>query len=431
MVNPHKPEERQLPDTVTFRLDIKNVAEVFGLMALIAIVVVRLDPIMAALGFVWSVLSPFVGGIMVAYLLNLIMVRWERVWFPKATQGPAAATRRAAGIVLSLATVAAVIAFIVALVSGEIAGAFASLWSALTEILALFGIDLEASLAEFFSATGDASALEQIEALGSSLLDSQSLSAALEAVMDAGSLVVNAVTNAVISVVFAIYLLAAKERSLAALNRIGRLLLPERTYRGICHVCTTANGCLSRFFYGQFTEGIVLGSLCAVGMAILRLPYAATIGFVVGVGALVPIVGAWCAGIVGALIILPVDVGQAVEFVVFLLILQQVDGQLIYPRVVGHSVGVSSIWVLVSVFVGGGLFGVVGMLAGVPTAATIIVLAREWAERREAALAAEAADGAAAAGTTDAASAGETDAGDTVGAVTEGDASAAADTDAS
>ena len=396
MNHPTRPQDDPRDTTHTLRFDLKNIAAIFGLMALLGIVVTQLDALLAALGFLWSVLSPFVGGIMVAYLLNLIMVRWERIWFPRATEGPAAKARRAAGIVLSLATVAAVIALIVALVSGEITGAFTSLWRALTEILALFGIDLEASLAELLSATGGATTLEQIEALGTSLLDSESLSAALEAVMDAGSLVVNAVTNAVISVVFAIYLLAAKERSLAALNRIGRLLLPDRTYRGICHVCATANDCLSRFFYGQFTEGIVLGSLCAAGMAVLGLPYAATVGFLVGVGALVPIVGAWCAGITGALIILPSSLSQAVEFVVYLLILQQVDGQLIYPRVVGHSVGVSSIWVLVSVFVGGGLFGVAGMLAGVPTAATIIILAREWAERREAELAAEACSRAAA-----------------------------------
>ena len=127
----------------------------------------------------------------------------------------------------------------------------------------------------------------------------------------------------------------------------------------------------------------MLGCLCAIGMAVLRMPYAATVGLVVGVGALIPYVGAWLAGAIGALIVFSVEPMQAVWFLVFLVVLQQLDGHFVYPNVVGAATGVSSVWVLVTVFVGGSLFGLTGVLFSVPVIATIQRLCGEWADARE------------------------------------------------
>ena len=371
----------------TLRIDLKNVVSIIVLVALFNLIIDRFDAVAAGINFIWDVLTPFIYGLMIAYLLNLIMVRWEKVWFPSATEGIKARSRRPMCILLSVLTVAAVIVFVIILVSGEIVNALQSLWDGLSYVLSYAGIDLDGVIATF---TGNASSdeasvtFEDIQNLLGQIFDSDDVGSIITSIVQAGSEVVSGITDALIAFVFALYLLSAKERSLAALNRIGRLLLKKKVYEAVYHVCATANENLSRFFYGQCREGIVLGTLCGVGMAILQLPYAATVGFCVGLGALVPIVGAWTAGIVGALIILPVSVKQAVIFVIYLLCLQQFDGQFIYPKVVGKSVGVSSIWVLVSVFVGGGLFGIPGMFAGVPTAATIITLCREWADAQEA-----------------------------------------------
>ena len=371
----------------TLRLDLKNVVGVIALVAVFNLIIDRFDEVVAAIGFIGDVLSPFISGIMIAYLLNLIMVRWEKIWFPNATEGIKARSRRPMCILLSVLVVVAVVAFVVIMVSGELVNALQSLWDGLNYVFSYVGIDLDGVLDTFTGNASDKTAstvLEEVEALLGSLFDSEDISSAITTIVQAGSEMVSAVTDALIAFVFALYLLSAKERSLAALNRIGRLLLKKKTYDAIYHVCATANENLSKFFYGQCLEGIVLGTLCGIGMAILQLPYAATVGLCVGLGALVPIVGAWAAGIVGALIILPVSFKQAVIFVIYLLCLQQFDGQFIYPKVVGRTVGVSSIWVLVSVFVGGGLFGIPGMFAGVPTAATILSLCREWADAQEA-----------------------------------------------
>ena len=380
------PSTNQEPDqkrqrTFTLRLDLKNVAAIVVLVAILNLIIQQFDKVVEGLAFLGDVLSPFAYGLMLAYLLNLIMVRWEKVWFPNATEGLKARSRRPMCIVLSFLTVIALFVIIFFMVADEIMNALGSLWSSLNSVFDLFGFDLE-SVFESITGSGTEDIIDTIETIVTTIMGG-TISSAITEIAEAGGEVIGAITDAFIIIAFAIYLLSAKERSLAALNRIGRLFLNERTYAITCHVCHTANENMSKFFYGQFMEGIVLGTLCGIGMAILQLPYAATVGFCVGVGALVPIVGAWAAGIIGFLIILPVSFKQAVIFVIYLLILQQFDGQFIYPKVVGNAVGVSSIWVLVSVFVGGGLFGVAGMLAGVPAAATIITLCQEWADIKE------------------------------------------------
>ena len=137
-----------------------------------------------------------------------------------------------------------------------------------------------------------------------------------------------------------------------------------------------------RFFIGQVTEAAILGSLAAVGMMILRLPYATAIGALIGVTALIPIAGAWIGAIVGAIMIFPISPVKAIVFLVFILILQQTENNVIYPRVVGSSIGLPGIWVLAAITVGGGLGGVAGMLVAVPTVALIVALIDEDAEKR-------------------------------------------------
>ncbi len=133
---------------------------------------------------------------------------------------------------------------------------------------------------------------------------------------------------------------------------------------------------------GQTTEALILGSLCAIGMAILRLPYAPMIGALVGVTALIPIVGAFIGASVGAFMILVVNPVQSLVFIIFLLALQQVEGNIIYPRVVGSSMGLPAIWVLAAVTIGGSLGGIGGMLLSVPTASALYILIREETAKR-------------------------------------------------
>jgi predicted PurR-regulated permease PerM len=150
--------------------------------------------------------------------------------------------------------------------------------------------------------------------------------------------------------------------------------IPEKYSKKIVHVKVVANRTFGKFFTGQFVEAIILGSLCTLGMLLFRFPYALTVGSVVGMTAIIPLVGAYLGGAVGFVLLFSQGYQTALLFVLFLVILQQLEGNIIYPRVVGTSVGLPGVWVFTSVILGGGLFGIPGILFGVPFVATIYQL---------------------------------------------------------
>ena len=190
-----------------------------------------------------------------------------------------------------------------------------------------------------------------------------------------------------IGLTFAIYILAGKEKLKRQGFRLMRAWLPRRLGEVLIHVFSVCNQTFRHFIAGQATEAIILGSLCMVGMAILRIPYAPMIGALVGVTALIPVLGAFVGTIIGAIMILTVDPFKALVFVIFLLILQQVEGNLIYPKVAGAKINLPAMWVLAAVTVGGNLAGPLGMLLGVPAASAAYALLREATEKREARMA--------------------------------------------
>ena len=182
--------------------------------------------------------------------------------------------------------------------------------------------------------------------------------------------------------IFAVYILFNKEKLASQADRLMRSYMKPKSEERFRYFCATADKCFSSFIVGQCTEAVILGLLCAIGMAILRIPYASTIGTLIGATALIPIVGAYIGAAVGALMIVVVDPIKALWFLIFLVILQQVEGNVIYPKVVGSSVGLPGMWVLAAVTVGGGLGGIGGMLLGVPAAATVYKLLENDVHRR-------------------------------------------------
>jgi len=203
------------------------------------------------------------------------------------------------------------------------------------------------------------------------------LSSVMGTVVLAIGSVFSGVVTAFLAIVFALYLLAGKERIGGQIRCAMQHYLSEKTDRRVMHVVGTLDDCFHRYIVGQCTEAVILGALCTLGMTLLGLPYATMIGALIAVTALIPVAGAYIGAIVGAFMILTVSPIQALIFIVFLVILQQLEGNLIYPRVVGSSVGLPGIWVLAAVTVGGGVLGIGGMLLSVPIAATIWRLVRE------------------------------------------------------
>ena len=205
-------------------------------------------------------------------------------------------------------------------------------------------------------------------------------SSAVSIVSNVGGLVM----QVVIAFIFALYLLAGKEHLAGQCRSLAEVYLSPKTYRRLMYVFSTANETFSKFFIGQLTEAIIIGVLCTLGMLLFRFPYATMVGILVGATALLPVVGAYLGAGVGAFMILTVNPLQAIAFLIFIAILQQLEGNLIYPRVVGSSIGLPGIWVLAAVTVGGGLGGIFGMLLAVPVTATVYKLIRSDVHKRKA-----------------------------------------------
>jgi predicted PurR-regulated permease PerM len=206
----------------------------------------------------------------------------------------------------------------------------------------------------------------------------------LGVVVSALSSVFSFLVTALLSLIFAIYVLSGKEELAGNADRLAKRYMSSSLYGKLCYFLHILDDCFHRYIVGQCTEAVILGALCSIGMAILRLPYALMVGALVAFTALIPVAGAYIGAGVGAFMILTVDPFKAVIFLVFIVVLQQLEGNLIYPKVVGSSMGLPGIWVLAAVTIGGGLAGIVGMLLGVPLAATAYRIIKDDVQKHEA-----------------------------------------------
>ena len=194
--------------------------------------------------------------------------------------------------------------------------------------------------------------------------------------------VFSGITTLIISLIFAVYILTGKEKIIAQAKKIILAYFNKEKAEKIFNIGNIANKTFSSFFTVQCLEAAILGTLCMIGMLILNIPYAVTIGILIGVTALIPLVGAFIGVIIGALLIASIDFIKVITFVIFVLLLQQFEGNVIYPRVVGNSVGLPGMWVLVAVSIGGSLFGIPGMLLGVPCSSVIYTLLKNDVDKK-------------------------------------------------
>ena len=320
-----------------------------------------------------------------AFVLNIPMRFFERHLLKNPKNKRAAALRRPLCILLSLLAIIVILTAVFALVVPELLSAFAVLGEAIPEFLtaaqkwALEGADRFpqaeqwlASLQIDWNETGKKLLSYVTEGAGNLLGGTVSVLSGI----------VGGVFNAIMAFIFALYILLGKEKLKSQTARVCVAFLPRKWADSLFFVANMASRTFAKFVSGQCTEACILGTLCWLGMSLLRLPYAPMIGALVGITALLPIVGAWVGLIVGAFMIGMESLTQALIFVIFLLVLQQVEGNLIYPRVVGSSVGLPPIWVLAAVTVGGSLWGIAGMLFAVPVCSILHALLRLGVHRR-------------------------------------------------
>ena len=379
MENKHREENRNFDMRV-----IRTVAVGVGLFFVAALALQYSDQLFAALGLAWIAVMPLLLGCVFAFLVNLIMARLERVYFPRSTKKIVASSRRIVCLIGSFLIIGAVIAVIVNLVLPELKASTGVIKTGVAKVAGDFYGWASQNLDSIMGSI-DSASLESLERSFTDLMaslssgDSSSVVSMLESVFSTAGSILHNVFAVVVALVFCLYILLDKERVVKGANSALDLFMPASAAASVRRAAHVANQAFSRFITGQCIEAVILGTLCAIGMGIFGMPYALAIGACVGLTALVPVFGAWLGGAIGFLMILTVDPMQAVWFIVFLIVLQQLETHLIYPNVVGASVGLPGIWVFSAVLVGGALFGVLGMFLGVPAVATIRTLAIERA----------------------------------------------------
>ena len=342
-----------------------------------------------AIGLIFNALHPLILGAAIAYVFNIFLSFCEKHYFPKAKTGFLAYSRRAVCLTFSIVVTLGTIALLMKVVLPEFFKSISLIWEKIPPIAE----DIKDWAIENSSELPDIQKEIQKFDIDWSSFTKTAVSfitsgagGLISAVADVMSAITLTLTRWVIAIIFAVYLLICKDGIKKGLLRAESVYFKPEKQKKINHILDTANQKFRAFFVGQFTEAIILGSLCAIGMFVLKLDYAAMTGAVVGVTALIPIVGAYIGAALGAFMLLTEDPTQALVFIIFLVILQQIEGNFIYPKVVGSSIGLPGIWVLAAVTVGGSLFGILGMLLGVPIAATVYKLVNEDIDNREIAL---------------------------------------------
>lgn len=338
------------------------------------------------LGVLLSAAAPlFIGGI-AAYILNILMSFYEQHYFPRNETPSVRKTRRPVCMLLAFLTLILIVVLVVALVVPQLVSCIQLLWAKVppaAEQLHAWVQTLEFVPSEW-KRLGEGVNWNNLFGEVTRMLTS-GIGNVVGFVAGTVSSVFSGAVTALLSVIFTIYLLGGKDRLGAQCRRLMRTYLPPRWNERAIHVLSVINSCFHRYIVGQCTEALILGALCTLGMLILQLPYATMIGALVAFTALIPVAGAYIGAGVGAFMILTVSPVQALVFLVFLVILQQLEGNIIYPRVVGASIGLPGIWVLTAVTLGGSLLGIGGMLLAVPLAAAAYRLLREDVTKREAA----------------------------------------------
>lgn len=352
----------------------KDIIIIISYIALVIFALVNFSKIFTFLGKVISIFSPFLLGIILAFVLNVLNNFIEKKIFGKIKPSKIwNKIKRPLCITLSLILVFLTIFFVMNLLIPQLKNS-ASLF---TDTLPAYKEDIIGILNKFDVDESTVNKVgEYLDNFGKVITDyiNGNSKDVITVTTEVATSVVNIISKGIITLVFAIYMIAQKETLSRQINKVMKAYLKPKTINKINTVGTLANKTFSNFVTGQCLEALIFGSLVFVGMLIFRFPYASTIGVLLGFTALIPIFGAFIGTAIGFILIMMVSPVKAILFVVFIIVLQQIEGNLIYPRVVGKSIGLPGMWVLLSVTVGGSIGGILGMLIATPLCSLLYAL---------------------------------------------------------
>ena len=322
--------------------------------------------------------SPLFLGCIIAYPVNILMSFYEKYYFPKSLKPVAVRSRRPICMIAAFLTLLAVVTLIATVVVIQLVECVKVIIDETPGVVKSVVVFLEdkhiisKNVVEFVNNIDWKSKMGDIISVVTSGIGN-----VVDIVFKTVTSVFSGLVTFLIGLIFSLYILTGKDRIGGQINKVMRSFIPEKWYNRVTHILAALNDSFRKYIIGQCTEALILGLLCTVGMLILRIPYATMIGALIGVTALIPIAGAYIGAAVGGFIILTESPIKALVFIIFIIVLQQFEGNVIYPKVVGSSIGLPGIWVLAAVTVGGGIFGIPGMLIGVPLAAAVYKLLKE------------------------------------------------------
>lgn len=361
------------------KVKIKQAVFIITYAVFLVIVVLHFDDMLSFLGNFLNLLSPLFVGIAIAFVLDTPYKKLKKMFTEKMKLRDSFAK----GIsilfvyVITFGLLALLIRFIYPQIAENAVTFAENIDSYLEELQKLIN-----KISGFFGAR-EVDFSDFIELVNSKIGKIGELAAdMLPKIIDVTSSLISWIAEFVIAVVLSIYVMSGQKRLISQVKRLSMAYMPQKMYEKCSYVMEIMIEVFRNYVSGQMLEACILGSLCFLGMLILGLDYAALIGVVVAVTALVPILGAWVGGGLAVLLELFVSPKDAIVFLVFFIILQQLENNLIYPRVVGTKIGLPGIWVLLGVTVGGGLFGIAGMFVGVPAATVLFILLKNDVNRR-------------------------------------------------
>lgn len=365
-------------------LNSKNIRKILFIVFCSALIFALVFNFSAAFGFLSTLvtyIAPIIIGLCVAFVLNVFLTAFETKIFAfmkKSKYKIVHKLQRPLCLVLTYLLAFGLLSLIVLVIIPDLSETFAYI----IDKLPAFVVDarewLVNTLDKFGAPTKDIPEID-INSLMATLKDvfSKYSNTIVDDAINITGSVMGAISDIVFGLIISVYTLAQKEKIGAFVKRIIDSFLPEKVAKTVHHVSKQTNFAFTRFIGGQLIEAVILGTLCYIGMLIFGFPNAAIISIIICVSALIPVVGALIGGVIGGFLILITDPIKAILFVVFLVILQQLEGNLIYPKVVGKAVGLPGILVISSVLVGGNVGGVFGALVSVPITAVVYTLLKE------------------------------------------------------
>ncbi len=368
----------------------KNVKTILGIITfgiLLFSATQHLSAVGTFLGGILKIVAPLIVGFCLAFILNIIMSLLEEKVWGFMGKSKKAFVRKMKRPVSLISTIILMIGFVVLLLFiiipalkdsidlmvAKVPGYYQSVVGWIDSVVKKLGLDISTEALHNPKFT-----ITDIIAMVEKVFTFEATDDILNTTVGVTSSVISGVANFALGFIISIYILAVKEKIGKFTRRVLEAALPEKATNKIHNVAHVAASSFSNFITGQFTDALLLGVMCFIGSSILRIPNAAVVSVIIGISAIIPVIGPIIGEVISVLILLMESPIKALIFLIFILVLQAIDNNFIYPRIVGKSVGLPGILVFIAVILGGNLGGIIGVLLGVPTAAALYALCVEW-----------------------------------------------------